>query len=86
MPRNCNHMPGAAKETPCPLCKDLKAHGRPITKRAIQILNQQPGREATRTCPECTGECAILVTRKGELMCTECAELADDNLEGLDAS
>lgn len=76
MPRDCSHMPGAAKETNCKLCETL-AKKQPIVGEALKVLNQQPPKEQMRTCAICHGQVKHLVTRGKELMCQECAEAKD---------
>jgi hypothetical protein len=71
-------MPGAHRDTKCPLCRDIKELGQPTRPAAIIVLNNQQKREQPRACPRCGGETLGLVTRLGELMCAGCAEDLDD--------
>lgn len=77
MPRDCEHMPGAAKEVKCPLCKSLKDGGI-LSKPALVTLNSQPVKPKVRECPRCHGAAEELVTREGELMCKDCAVDLDE--------
>jgi len=78
MPRTCNHLPGAGKDIECPLCRDLEKAGKPATKAALKILNQQPPPVALRRCPGCGQDVKGLVTREGALMCVGCAQALDE--------
>jgi hypothetical protein len=81
--RTCEHLPGAAKELKCPLCKDLATYGKPVSKAAILTLNAQREKEKTRKCPRCRNQVRSLVTQQKELMCAACAvELDDEDMEG----
>lgn len=80
MPRDCSHMPGAAKDVDCPLCKDLKRHGKVVTGSANIVLNQQPGpKPKGRVCPRCNAKVTFLVSRGAEHICAACAESLDED-------
>lgn len=80
-------MPGAAKHIECPLCKFF-ASERPLSempKLAQQVLQRQPKKKPTRTCPGCNSKVSVLVTSRGKLVCADCA-MDDDESSGGDGA